>query len=123
MSYSITVSASGKYFRIRVDGETSVELARKWSAELQELGGVYHIKRFLFDARLAKNMSSVVENYQFAYKDSVELSLDRSARSAILASQDDDSHNFLELAMSNAGFDVRVFTDESLATGWLDEDD
>lgn len=122
MSYTIEISESGKFFRIRVEGEVSVELANEWSMELMELSSVRGIQRYLFDTRTARNVSSMVQNYNFAYHDSHELQLSRSARSVILACQEDDSHNFVVTTMRNAGFNVKLFTDESSAVAWLEEE-
>jgi len=122
MNYTIGVSESGKFIRLRVEGEISAELARKWSDEMREMGLASGIGRFLSDVRGARNVSSILENYSFAYKDAPELSLDRNARVAILASPDDRSHDFVEVTLQNAGYNVRLFRDESSAVQWLEED-
>lgn len=123
MSYTIELSGSKEFFRIRVEEAVTVELARQWSAELQEMGREQSIRRFLFDVRSSKNFSTVLENYQFAYRDSVELKLKKNVRSAILTAQGDKSHDFVELTMKNAGYNVKVFTEESSAVAWLEEND
>jgi len=50
------------------------------------------------------------------------LDLQKNARSAILTSRDDRSHDMVETFMRNAGYNVRIFTDESAAVAWLDDD-
>jgi len=123
MSYKIDISKNKKYFRIKVDGEVSVKLAAEWSIELMKLSQSHGIQRYLFDTRTARNISSMVQNYDFAYRDSDELQLDRSARSAILAAEEDTSHHFVVTTMRNAGFNVQLFTNEASAIAWLEEEE
>lgn len=122
MSYTIDISDNRKFFRVRVNGDVSAQLACKWSAELQEASRAHGIRRFLFDVRTSRNVSNVLENYMFAYNDAKELQLERNARSAILASPEDRSHDFVETVMRNVGYNVTVFSDESSAVSWLEED-
>lgn len=120
MGYQIELSDDGKYIRIRISGEMTVELAHEFSAKLQEMSRQTGVKRFLFDSRGAQNASSMLENYSFAYRDSEALGLERNVRSAILVSHGDKSHNFIEITMRNAGFNVRLFTSEAMAVEWLE---
>ncbi len=122
MGYTIEVSESRKFLRVRPDRPITAELARQWAPELQELGRRHGIQRYLFDARSLPNVSSVTQNYTFAYKDADTLKLQRDVRSAILVSPDDASHNFVEIPMDNAGYSVRIFTDECAAVKWLEEE-
>lgn len=122
MNYTVGISESGKFIHLRVEGEVSVELARKWAAEMHEMSLASGVHRFLSDVRGARNVSSILENYMFAYKDAPELSLDRNARVAILTSPDDQSHDFVEVTLQNAGYNVKLFRDESSAVQWLEED-
>lgn len=121
MSYQITVSENGKYFRIRSSGDVTVEHAYRWSEDLKEMSQAHGIRRYLFDVRNSRNVSDVLENYKFAYRDADRLGLDKTVRSAILVSYGDQSHDFIAATMHNAGFYVRLFTDERAAMLWLDD--
>jgi len=79
------------------------------------------IKRFLTDVREARNVSSVGDNYTFAYEDLAQIDFPRNARVAILSSADDTSHDFVETVSSNAGYPVRLFVDEADAIAWLEQ--
>ena len=121
MNYEIEVSESERFLRLKAQGDVSVELARKWSLELKEMAHPLGITCFLFDMRIAKNVSSIIDNYYFAYRDADRLGLARNVRSAILANRADNSHNFVETTMQNANFNVRLFNEESTAISWLEE--
>ena len=99
----------------------TTDLAGQWYADLEERNRSLDIKRFLFDVRSANNVSSIIENYLFAYEGSASLDMPRDVRSAILISEEDHSHDFIEVTFRNAGYNVRIFTDESSAVKWLEE--
>jgi hypothetical protein len=80
-----------------------------------------NIKRFLFDVRMARNACSILENYHYAYNDPDNLHLLKDIRSAILVSKGDQSHDFVETTLRNAGINVKIFTDESAAVKFLEE--
>lgn len=122
MSYTISTSDNRKFLRVHVEGDFSTAGAREWSAELREAGRTQGIRRFLIDARSSRNISTVLENYQYAYTNSHELALEKNVRVAILTSPDDRSHDVVETLMRNAGYNVRVFSDESAAIAWLEND-
>ena len=121
VDYTIELSENRNFFRVRVKGQVTTDLARQWNADLEERNRSLGIKRFLFDVRSASNVSSIIENYLFAYEDTVKLDMSRNVRSAILISEGDQSHDFIETAFRNAGYNVRIFNDESSAVKWLGE--
>lgn len=96
--------------------DTAVEFA----VEMDRLSRVHGIGRFLTDVRDAPNTSSVPENYRFTENDMNALGLQKDARSAILTRQSDRSHDFVVFASQKAGYNVRLFDDESAATSWLE---
>ncbi len=122
MNYTIELSPNQKYFIIKITGKINLETIRQWSKELEKKSRSLKINRFLFDAREAQETSSITEMYHFAYNESVELNLQRNVRSAILVDEEDKSHNFVETAMRNAGYNVKIFRDELLAVTWVEEE-
>ncbi len=119
MSYEITVSDDKAYLRVRVRGPVTIPVARKYTEESAALGARLGIRSFLFDVRDARNVETPLPVYRFAYEEMPAFPLDPGASSAILASPGDDSHDFVEVSLRNAGFDVRLFRDEESAVGWL----
>lgn len=122
MSYTITISENGQYIICRVTGSMTVEIAREFTREIDSISRAKHIKRFLTDVREAPNVSNIFQNYEYAYKDMLDLELQRDIRSAILADTADTTHDFIETVVRNAGYNVRVFHDESAAIAWLNEE-
>lgn len=102
-------------------GDFTIDIAKQWSVELSDMGRQMNIKRFLFDVRMARNACSILENYNHAYHDPDNLHLLKDIRSAILVDEGDQSHNFVETTFLNAGLNIKIFTDESVAVKWLEE--
>ena len=119
MSYQITVSEDRAYVRVSVHGPVTIPMARKYTEESAALGARLGIRSFLFDVRGAPNVETPLPIYRFAYEELPAFPLDPGASSAILASPGDESHDFVEVSLKNAGFDVRLFRDEESAVGWL----
>jgi hypothetical protein len=122
MSYQIKISGDGKYIRVQATGNITVDVARQWSHEVKRMSDESGIRHFLFDLRNAENTSSLVDIYNFAYRDADRIGLVRDVFSAILVDPKDKSHNFVELTMRNAGYNVKLFTDEESALKWFEED-
>ena len=121
MNYTIKLSKNQKFLEVKVIDKINKDIARQWSVEVAKKSRELDIRRFLFDVRSAQNVATVLDKYTFAYQDSVELNLPKDIRSAILVSETDRSHDFVETTFKNAGYDVRIFTDKLSAVKWLEE--
>lgn len=121
VDYTIELAKNGKFFRVNVKSQVTTDLARRWYEDLLEKNRSLEITRFLYDVRTVNNVSSVIENYLFAYEDTTLLDMPRDIRSAMLVGEGDHSHDFVETAFQNAGYNVKIFTDESSAVKWLEE--
>jgi len=121
MNFRVFLSENRKYIICRVYDPMTTDTAVAFSREMDRLSREHGIKRFLTDVRAAPNTSSVMENYSFTQIEMSELGLQKDVRSAILASQSDRSHDFVEFASRNAGFNVRLFDDETAAIAWLEQ--
>ena len=122
MNYTIKLSKNQKFLGVKAEGQINIDIARQWSADVEKKSRAMGIQRFLFDVRDAQNVGTVLENYIFAYQDSMKLNLPKSVRSAILVSETDRSHDFVETTFKNAGYNVKIFTDKSSAVKWLEKD-
>lgn len=120
MAYTISIPARKTYIRIQVTDVITVELARHFSQEARQWGIDHNLSRFLFDMRTVPNVETTLTNYLVAYEDMAQLKLSRVARSAILVSPDDQSHYIVETVTRNAGYNVRLFSDETAAVAWLE---
>ena len=122
MAIEISVAESGKYLISRVTGEINTDIARELGAQTEIVAQETGISNRLVDLRGTPNTQSVVHNYDFAYK-ALEEIVDRGIKAAVLVSPGDDSHDFVMIAVRNAGFNGRKFTDEAQAIAWLEADD
>ena len=118
--YEIGSSSDGTYvyaqaFRVPY----TMKLALTLADELVLLGEKLGVLGCLIDIRGVTSVSSVTDKYQFAYKKSKAAGLPRRWRFAFLKDHGDDSPEFIETVMINAGFMFRVFEDEREAIGWL----
>jgi hypothetical protein len=121
MNYTIELSENRRILVVKATGPINIDTVRQWSEDIDTRSRATDIRRFLFDVRSAQNIGTVLENYTFAYRDSKEINLQRNVRSAILVSETDPSHEFSATTLRNAGYNVRIFTDESSAVEWLEE--
>jgi hypothetical protein len=121
MNYTIELSENRRYLLIKTTGAITMDTVRDWSSDLEKKSCKTGIRRFLFDARSSTSISSIIENYRFAHHEAETLNMQRTARSAILVSEDDQSHDFVETTLRNAGFTVKLFTHKSSAEEWLEE--
>ena len=100
-----------------VTSEFALEFGKAAAEASHEQG----VTRQLYDVRRVRNINSVFHNYDFAYKDMVNLELEHDNRAAILVDPADRSHDFVEIVSRNAGYNVRVFTEKERATAWLED--
>ncbi len=119
MDYDVSVSENGNYIIIKVNVPMTNALGVRCGTDAKALGDQRGIERFLFDSRGAPNIESVTANYQFAYEDIGNFEFPRLARSALLVDPDDHSLDFMETVFLNAGYNVKLFSDEKEAIGWL----
>ncbi len=93
--------------------------AQLLATEFTQLGEKLNVLGCLIDIRGTKSVSTVVEKYNFAYKKTTEIGLPRYWKYAFIKDQGDDSLEFIEIVMHNAGYLFRTFEDESIAVDWL----
>ena len=119
MDYEVSISEDGRYVLVKVNRPMTHELGLECGRAATDLGKRSDIKRFLFDLRHAPNIETVLPNYEFAYKGLESFGFPRDSRSALLTDPDDRSHDFMETLFVNAGYFVRIFSDEKSAVAWL----
>ncbi len=123
MAHSITLSPDNKYIILTVKGEITRGLAIAQNIEAHALGKKLGIHCYLVDLTQARNVDTITNNYIFAYKDmQTSPNIDRSARLAMLVSQTDHSHDFVETALRNAGLNATLFRNRQIAMRYLLEE-
>ena len=97
----------------------TAELARTLAEDLVRFGENLGVLGCLIDIRGTTSVSSVVEKYEFAHKNATGSGLPQHWRYAFLMDQGDDSPDFIETVMNNAGYVFQIFKNESEAIEWL----
>lgn len=121
MEFEVYLSQSNKFIICRAYVPVTEELTRRMTEEIAKVTETTGVLNRLIDVRNAPNTMSVPTNYDLAYGGMEELKIDRSTKVASLQSPDDKSHEFVCIAIRNAGFNLRRFTDEATAVAWLEE--
>ena len=123
MSYSVKPSEDGKYIILKHWGEIDRKLTTQRNLEAHALGAELGITRHLVDLTEAKHVDTVINTYEFAYKDMRLLpGINKDARVAVLVSPEDHSHDFVETVTRNAGQNVTLFRDRDAAIQHLLKD-
>ena len=119
MNYEVKVSDSGKYIIVRVNTDMTRTLADQTGLEATHLGKKNNINLFLYDLRNSINRETVNANYIYAKQEVQKIEPDYANKIAMLVSQNDKSHDFVETVLRNAGHNVLIFHDEEKALSWL----
>ena len=116
MSYTISPSEDGKYIVLKYFGDVSRKLSIERVIEAHALGEKLGINSYLVDLTEARNIDSIPDLYEYAYKNTKSVSgLNLNARVAMLVDPDDHSHDFVETVLRNAGHNVVLFRDRESA--------
>ena len=121
MSYELSIPKSRKYILCRVKKPITADLSREILIEVKQFGEKHNLMNYLFDSRGFRNIEKAHRMYKYAYEDLKTLEANRTARAAILVNPDDNSYNFSEVVLRNAGYNVKLFRDEDMAIKWLKE--
>jgi hypothetical protein len=120
MQRNLDVSPDGAFIILTIKGDINRRLAMRYNREAHALGKQLGMKHYLVDATESRNVETTFDNYAFAYDDMTAASeIDRSARVALLVSPGDHTHDFVETVSRNAGLDVTLFIDRTLAEAHL----
>lgn len=120
MDFEVSMASSGRYILIKVLVPMTSGTGVRCGHEATRLGLAKKVDRYLFDMRDSPNVQSVVDNYEFAHKETADFGFPKSSRSAFLVRPDDKSHDFINTAFYNAGYVTKLFTDEAAAIAWLE---
>ena len=118
--YEVGSSSDGTYVYAQAfQVPYTMKLALTLADELVLLGEKLGVLGCLIDIRGVTSVSSVTNKYQFAYEKAKVAGLPHHWRFAFLKDHGDDSPDFIETVMINAGFMFQIFEDEREAIGWL----
>jgi len=103
-----------------VQGSNDYKSCVKHVKVLAHFASQMDVPKFLLDCRHSPYEGSVTSQYLIAYKDLERVGYHRHWKTALLISPEDDSHNFLELVATNAGYTLKVFRNINKAFAWLE---
>jgi len=122
MNYDISVSDRKTYMNVRVNEPVTLQVLKGFMNETAEKANEYGIDNFLFDLRQAPNRTSAFAHYDFAYNQSKRLGYKPRSKHVLLISLEDMvDYGFVETFLINAGYQGKIFTDESAAIEWLEK--
>ena len=118
--YEAQVATDESHIYVRVNSqEVTLELAESFTRTLTQLGSDRGLTTCLIDVRGARSVAGVYGEYQYAYERAEASGLTRNWRMAVLKDNDDQTHDFLQTVMSNAGRNFKLFHDKQAAVLWL----
>ena len=120
MDYITQLGANRKYVETKMCKPVTQELALKSQVDANELAAQHNLECFLVDVRNIATQTGTLGDFIVA-KELPETGLPLSSRIAILASPNDNQHDFIETTAKNHGIILRVFKEEDAAVAWLSE--
>ncbi len=115
MTHTISLSEDGRYVILKAAGTVSRLQVIQYFIEAHAFGKQHGLNHYLVDFTECRNTDTVLRNYLLAYQDMKDPRIDQTARTSLLVSVYDRSHDFLETLLRNAGNDVTLFHDRELA--------
>jgi len=115
MQYAIKLSEDKTYIILKYVGDITGAVAIKATEESHAIGKEFGIKHYLVDASEARNYENPFKNYNFAYEDLDKAGIDKTACVALLVDPSDNTHDFVETLMVNAGHNVTLFKNRESA--------
>lgn len=117
---ALSVSDDKKFIIMKITGQVNSQDMYQHTLEAHQLGRSLHLRAFLVDLTDAVNTQSVIEQYEFVYKDvQGNNELLHSVRLALWVKQGDHSHDFIETLASNTGEKVKKCYDQQEAIRFL----
>lgn len=120
MTLGWEIELRGRSVHVRVRGDaTAVGDGSEIMTQAARCARQAGSQRYLFDIRAIGVPSALGDVLAYA-KSAQGLGFEPGARIAILGRPDDERLAFLEAIAVSRGFAARAFTDEALASDWLD---
>ena len=117
--FNIRLNRDSKFICVHVLTPVTLQLAISFTNSLTSFGKKLQLSRVVIDIRGVESKSSVSDKYFYAYKGAKKAGLSSSWRIALLKDVKDNSPDFLETVMLNAGYDFKIFIKEHFAIDWL----
>lgn len=118
--YEVGIAPCGRYVYARGFREPlTLALALRVAQDMLALGDPARYSGCLLDLRGTTSATTVIEKYDFAYKEARIIGVPQFWKSAVLKDVGDPSPDFIQTVMRNAGYTLQLFEDEAAAIAWL----
>ncbi len=91
----------------------------RYAQEIKEIANTSEVNRFLIDASQLSFAGNISEQYNLAYRVFRDFEFRLDWKLALLIPPENQSYDFLENVMRNAGYRVRKFIAMPVAMNWL----
>jgi len=120
VDYIIAPDGTGKYIVIKIKGPLRHQDSMQVLIEALDLGAELGIEQYLLDVTESPHAWPLGVDYTFVHETvRNEAKFNRSAKTAVLVSPEDTSHDFIIMVSSNAGLNIRLFRDRDQALAFL----
>ncbi|PLY03917.1 MAG: hypothetical protein C0624_06490 [Desulfuromonas sp.] len=119
MEYKIQTPQNGDYVLVKVYGDVTIGMASEYAKNATTEGTKAGINKMLVDVRGYRSATKVLDEYTFAHGNAEKVGISRAWKICILCDVGDESFEFLEIVMRNAGYNYQVIYDEGKALEWL----
>jgi len=120
MNSGISIRKRENYVHSEVRGALTIELLAELMTEITARAEDWRLTKHLIDMCEAQKQMGVSEDYDLAYKKAAGYGLKTGSRYAVLVKQAyKNEFVFVETVFQNAGYDVRIFTEEEAALAWI----
>ncbi|RPI72832.1 MAG: hypothetical protein EHM47_07395 [Ignavibacteriales bacterium] len=120
VTYNISISENSTYIILEITGDITRQNAMQKNVKVHKFGREHGIKKYLVDLTNSRNKDTIINNYQFAYKDIQNTpDFDKTAIVAFVVAPEDNSHDFIETVARNNGLNITIFRDKGKAIEFL----
>jgi hypothetical protein len=103
-------------------GELTLDVVRTLISEIAKRGDVTGVYTYFVDLRDAQHRARTVEDYNLAYGGAAQVGLQTNSRTILLTNPEEaEQWGFVETVFKNAGFAMKVYSDESAALAAVTE--
>ena len=119
MDYQIEPSKENGFVKIKVYKSITADLEKFFAKEAIDVACRNRLLNYYVDVRGVPNVANTLDQYRLAYENMNNFGLDGKSKIAVVHSQNDHSHDFIETVFRNAGYNCKLFTNEGEAYDWL----
>jgi len=122
MNPGISIEKGVSFVHSRVRAPLTEELLSELMSRIADKAEEWGFSRHLVDLREGEKQLAVIDDYDLAYRKAREYGLKPGSIHAIIVRHEDiDEFRFVETVFLNAGYTLKIFTEEDTALDWIRE--